>query len=217
MLKKPPSPAPSVAHQEDLYAARTTPSSAFEGYSFRIRLPPPVLTRLDARLAHARLRTHPRHRSVVAAGSCAFVLLCGAPQTGTPYRRYWPRNQSRGSWRSPASRRRGACLLIPRTLVFRDGYPSTSRRCESRRISLPRTGNPCLFHPRSRGDKGALPVGDSHNATRGTNVWSVAGARLPLVGALATLSLRVPQCHVTLHMVFLWLARRQRPGFFAPG
>ena len=74
--------------------------------------------------------------SVVAAGSSPLLLSCGAPQTGTPYERVMPRNQARGVRRSPASYRRGACLFIPRTLVFRDGYPSASRRCESRRTSL---------------------------------------------------------------------------------
>ena len=81
---------------------------------------------------------------VVAAGFCPSALLSGAPQTRAPYERAMPRYQARGSWKSPAPRRRGACFLIPRTLVFRDGYPSTSRRCESRRNSLPRTGNPRL-------------------------------------------------------------------------
>jgi len=50
-----------------------------------------------------------------------------------------PRYQARELGRSPAPGRCGTCLFIPRTLIFRGGYPSPSRRCESRRNSLPRT------------------------------------------------------------------------------
>ena len=95
-----------------------------------------------------------------AAGSCPSAWSRDTPQTGTPYRRYLPRNQARGLGGSPAPGRCGACLFIPRTLVFRDGCPSTYERCESRRNSLPRTGNPCLFKTTWHGDKGVLPVGD---------------------------------------------------------
>ena len=54
-----------------------------------------------------------------------------------PTRGAIPRNQSRGSWRSPAPFWRGACLLVPTRSSFRDGFPSPSKRCKSRRNSPP--------------------------------------------------------------------------------
>jgi len=82
-----------------------------------------------------------------------------------------PRYQARGLRRSPASYRRGACLLIPRTLVFRDGYPSTFRRCESRRNSLPRTDKGAFVssNPPVR-IRACYPLPTSCIATRGSGM-----------------------------------------------
>jgi len=110
--------------------------SAFEGYSFRF-VASPVLTRLHARLAHAPIADPPAAQK---GGSRGFLpsssrLWCFANRNAL-LEGY---ASVSGAWskEKPRTQRARGLHAGPATLAFRNGYPSASERCESRRNSPP--------------------------------------------------------------------------------
>ena len=83
-----------------------------------------------------------------------------------------PRYQARGLGRSPALNRRGACLLIPRTLVFRDGYPAPPGDANREGTAFRGRGKTTLSFLSSHTilRRACCPLPTSCNATRGSRM-----------------------------------------------
>ena len=137
-----------------------------------IRLPPPVLTRLHERLAHARLRSHPRPRKGGGRGFLPFgsPMWCSANKSALPsvlasesvaWIREKPRTKKDAGlayrFRSRSSFVTGA--PAPPGDANREGTAFRGRQSDMPMVEFQSLYPNILHHTTS--DKGVLAVGDS--------------------------------------------------------